>query len=69
MDRKAWQATVHGAAKESDTTEQPNNKRAQLFSLVRFFVTPWTIAHRTLLSMGFPRQEYWSRLPFSTPKQ
>ena len=34
MDRRAWQATVHGAAKESDTTEQPNNKGAQLFSLV-----------------------------------
>ena len=25
MDRGAWQATVHGIAKESDTTEQLNN--------------------------------------------
>ena len=25
MDRGAWQATVHGVAKESDTTEQQNN--------------------------------------------
>ena len=25
---------------------------------------PWTIAHQTLLSLDFPRQEYWSRLPF-----
>ena len=25
MDREAWQATVHGAAKELDTTEQLNN--------------------------------------------
>ena len=25
MDRDAWQTTVHGVAKESDTTEQPNN--------------------------------------------
>ena len=23
------------------------------------FVTPWTVAHQTPLSMGFPRQEYW----------
>ena len=23
-DRRAWQAPVHGVAKESDTTEQPN---------------------------------------------
>ena len=28
------------------------------------FVTPWTIACQAPLSMGFPRQEYWSRLPF-----
>ena len=24
---------------------------------------PWTIAHQAPLSMGFPRQEYWSGLP------
>ena len=69
MDKRAWQAIVHDAAKESDTTEQPTNKCAQLFSHVQLFVTPWTIVHPTLLSMGFPRQEYWNRLPFSTPKQ
>ena len=28
------------------------------------FVTPWTVAHQDSLSMGFPRQEYWSGLPF-----
>ena len=27
-------------------------------------VTSWTIAHQAPLSMGFPRQEYWSMLPF-----
>ena len=26
------------------------------------FVTPWTVAHQAPLSMGFPRQEYWSGL-------
>ena len=31
-------------------------------------VTPRTIARQTPLSMGFPRQEYWSRLPFLSPK-
>ena len=25
-------------------------------------VTPWTIAHQAPLSMGFPRQKYWSEL-------
>ena len=31
------------------------------------FVTPWTVAHQAPLSMGFPRQEYWSGLSFSSP--
>ena len=31
------------------------------------FVTPWTITCRASLSMGFPRQEYWSRLQFLPP--
>ena len=29
--------------------------------------TPWTVAHQAPLSMGFPRQESWSGLPFPTP--
>ena len=28
------------------------------------FATPWTVAHQAPLSMGFPRQEYCSGLPF-----
>ena len=28
------------------------------------FVIPWTVAS---LSMGFPREEYWSGLPFPPP--
>ena len=31
------------------------------------FATPWTAAHQTPLSMGFPRQEYWSGWPFPPP--
>ena len=41
--------------------------RAQLLSPVRFFATPWTVAHQAPLSMGFSRQEYWSWLLFPTP--
>ena len=29
---------------------------------------PWTVAHRAPLSMGFPRQEYWTGLPFLPPE-
>ena len=37
------------------------------FSRARLFVTPWTVAHQAPPSMGFPRQEYWSGLPFPSP--
>ena len=30
-------------------------------------MTPWAIPHQASLSMGFPRQEYWSGLSFSFP--
>ena len=36
-------------------------------SVASDFVTPWTAAHQASLSVGFPRQEYWSGLPFSSP--
>ena len=32
------------------------------FTSVRLFVTLWTLALQAALSMGFPRQEYWSGL-------
>jgi len=28
---------------------------------------PWIVAHRDPLPVGFPRQEYWSGLPFPSP--
>ena len=37
------------------------------------FAVPWTVSHQALLSArllcprNFPRQEYWSELPFPTP--
>ena len=34
---------------------------------VRLFVTPWTVALQGPLSIGFPRQEYWGGLSFSSP--
>ena len=39
----------------------------QVHCCVRLFVTPWTVAHQAPLSMGFPRQEYWSGLPCPPP--
>ena len=31
------------------------------------FATPWTVAHQASLSLGFPRGEHWSGLPFPSP--
>ena len=39
----------------------------QLLSHVLLFSTPWTVAHQAPVSIGFPRQGYWSRLPFPSP--
>ena len=37
------------------------------FSRVQLFATPWTVARQPPLSMGFPRQEYWSGALFPPP--
>ena len=37
-------------------------------SVVSNSATPWTIAHQAPLSIGFPRQEYWSVLLFPSPR-
>ena len=37
------------------------------FSRVRLLATTWTAAYQAPLSMGFSREEYWSRLPCPPP--
>ena len=37
---------------------------AYMLSCVQLFATLWTITHQAPLSMGFPRQKYWSGLHF-----
>ena len=44
-----------------------NSKSEWALSHVRLFVTLWTVANEAPLSMGLPRQEYWSGLPFPSP--
>ena len=34
----------------------------------RLFATPWTVAYQAPPSMEFSRQEYWSGLPFPSPR-
>ena len=39
----------------------------QPLNCVWLFVIPWSVAYQAPLFMGFPRQEYWSGLPFPSP--
>ncbi|CAN0560858.1 unnamed protein product, partial [Rangifer tarandus platyrhynchus] len=39
-----------------------------VLSGVQPFAIPRTVAHQAPLSMGFPRQEYWSGLSFPSPR-
>ena len=43
-------------------------RKCQALSCIQFFATPWTVAHQAPPSRGFPRQGYWSRLPFPSPR-
>ena len=53
------------------TREQINSLASLLlspFSRVRLCATPQTAAHQAPPSLGFSRQEYWSGLPFPSPR-
>ena len=41
---------------------------APSLSHVRLFATTWSLTHQVPLSVGFSREEYWSGLPFPTPR-
>ena len=41
--------------------------KVKSLSCVRLFPTPWTTAYQAPPSMGFSRQEYWSRVPLPSP--
>ena len=42
--------------------------KVKSLSHVRLFSTPWSAAYQAPPSMGFSRQEYWSRVPLPSPK-
>ena len=41
--------------------------KVKSLSHVWLFTTPWTAAYQAPLSIGFSRQDYWSRLPLPSP--
>ena len=73
------QTCISCIAGEFFTTEPPGKPttvylklkikvKVKLLSHVWLFVTPWTVAYQAPPSMGFSRQEYWSGLPFPSPR-
>ena len=42
--------------------------KVKSLSRVRLFETPWTAAHQAPPCMGFSRQEYWSGVPWPSPR-
>ena len=61
------EATLVQRAHTLSPVRKPNRMLAKSLHKVQFFVTLWTAAHHTPLSVEFSRQEYWSGLPFSSP--
>ena len=53
---------VSGNRKQAET-----ERKSVSCSVVSDSATPWTVAPQAPLSMGFPRQENWSGLPFPSP--
>ena len=57
------QRVRHDLATKQQYTPTPTHTHTPMLShcgRVRPFVTPWTVAHQTPLSMGFSTKDYWS---------
>ena len=69
------QRVGHDLATKQQSNMSPNASAISYLPLLtvtvkvsQSFATPWTVACKAPLFMGFPRQEYWSGLPFSTTR-
>ena len=61
---KTKQANIWTKKKKNVLTRRKYLLLLSHFVISDSFVTPWTVACQALLSIEFPRQEYWSVLPF-----
>ena len=67
-----WEKSLHLSSyrslKNKDNVSEKQYMYMYTFSCVQLFASLWTVAYQAPLSLGFPRQEYWSGLPFPSPK-
>ena len=59
--------TMRETGVQSLSWEDLLEKEMTTHSSILAWKIPWTGAFQAPLSMGFPRQEYWGRLPFPSP--
>ena len=65
---QTWVFCIVGGFFPNWTTREAHSKwSVSHWVMADSFVTPWTVAHQTPLSMGFSRQEYWSGVLFPSP--
>ena len=67
-DGGAWWAAVYGVPQSRTRLKRLSSSSSYCCCFITkscaTLVTPWTEQPGGLQSMGFPRQEYWSELPF-----
>ena len=56
-----------GELKEERKEEEKGQINTSSINLGLRVLTPWIAACQVILSMGFPREEYWSGFPFPSP--
>ena len=75
IHKAGWQRRNSGRSSRCSSLQRRNSFLPRgharcvpgLFSRVRLFANPWTVARQDPLSMGFSRHEYWSGLPCPSP--
>ena len=63
-----YPALLHPEPLQQATADLYLLSEVKSLSHVQLFATPWTVAYQAPPSMGFFRQEYWSGLPFPSPR-
>ena len=66
-DGGAWLADIYGVTQSQTWLKWLSSSSSSYNVVSDSFGTSLTVAHQVALSMRFPRQEYWNRLPFSSP--
>ena len=70
--REALEAKRHDGRQSvmprDDDVYTSGDDKAKSLSRVQLFVTPWTVACQSPLSLGFSRQEDWNGLPCPPPE-